>query len=93
MLFMKYRNFTVTLGALSAILLITLFFRLEHLSKGMNISGVILGGVTIFGIIVGCVVLTQIVKLVNKHLPFWPIFLLSCTLSFIAFHIHLYFST
>ena len=90
---MKYRNLIVMFGVLSLLLLITLFLKLKHLSQGMNISGIVLGGVIIFGIIVGCAVLTRILRLVNQHIPFWPTFLLSSILAFTAFHIHLYLSS
>ncbi len=90
---MKYRNLIVMFGVLSLLLLITLFLKLKHLSPGMNISGMVLGGVIIFGIIVGCAVLTRILRLVNQHIPFWPTFLLSSILAFTAFHFHLYLSS
>ncbi len=87
---MKYRNITLTFGILSIILLITLILKLEHVSQGMNISGVFLGIIIIFGIVVGCVVLTKILRLVNRNIPFWPTLLITTTLSFIAFHLQLY---
>ena len=87
---MQYRHLTITFGIVSIVLLSTLIYKLQYISRGMNISGVFLGGIIIFGIIVGCLVLTKILKLVNRRIPFWPTLLISITLSFIAFHVQLY---
>ena len=90
---MKHCYLNFTLGILSAVLLSTLIYRLQFISQGMNISGVFLGSLIIFAMIVGCLILTKIIRLVIPKTLYWRTLFISINLSFVAFHIQLYMAS
>ena len=74
------RKIKITFGLLSVGLLTTLLFKLTNVPGGMMIAGIILG----------CLLLTGIIRLLFKRTSFMAIFFITTSIFFIAFHYHLY---
>ncbi|HEX8548059.1 MAG TPA: hypothetical protein VF691_13950 [Cytophagaceae bacterium] len=90
---MTDRNLKTIFGTLSAVLLATLFFKLTNVPGGMILSGLALGGMMIVVIILGCLLLTGILRLIIKQASFLTIFSITTFISFLAFHYQLYSPT
>jgi hypothetical protein len=52
-----------------------------------------LGGIVVFGIILGCLILTGILKMFFKQTSFLTLLFITTTISFVAFHYQLYSPT
>ena len=83
----------IILGLLSVGLLTTLILKLTTVPGGMILSGLFLGVIVIVEIILGCLLLTVIVRLFFKRTSFLAIFFTATTISFIVFHYQLYSPT
>lgn len=87
------RKLKIIFGLLSVGLLTTLFFKLTNVPGGMFLSGLFLGGMVIVVIILGCLILTGILKFIFKQTSFLTILFITTTISFLAFHYQLYSPT
>ncbi len=87
------RKLKIIFGILSLVLLTTLIIKLTNVPGGMILSGLFLGGMMIVGIILGCLILTGVLRLFFKRTSFLTILFITTTVSFLAFHYHLYSPT
>ena len=87
---MKSTKLTLLFGAISLVLLVIIVFRLTQVSEGMNISGLVLGGFILLGILVVCLIFSWLLKLFFKQTPFWTLLLILTSVSFIGFLVRLY---
>ena len=87
------RKLKIIFGILSVGLLTTLLIKLENVPGGMFLSGLFLGGMMIVEIILGCLILTGILRLFFKQISFLSILFITTTISFLAFHYQLYSPT
>ena len=78
---------------LSIGLLATLLFKLTKVPGGMFLSGLFLGLMLLVLIIIGCLILTAILKLIFKRIHFLTILSILTSISFLIFHYQLYSPT
>jgi hypothetical protein len=87
------RKLKILFGILSVGLLISLLIKLTNVPGGMILSGLFLGGMMIVGIMIGCLIVSGILGMIFKRTSFLTIFLITTTISFLAFHYQLYSPT
>lgn len=90
---MTDRRLKTIFGFLATVLLITLLTKLKSVPGGLILSGLFLGSMILVAIIIGCLLLTPAIRLLLKKFSFLTIFSILATLSFLAFHYHLYSPT
>ncbi len=90
---MKNRNLKVLFGIISALLLISLFIKLTTVPGGVILSGVVLGGMFIVAILIVCLLIALLLRFFVKRYSFLTIYLISISISFIAYHYQLYSPT
>lgn len=84
------RKLKITTGLISLGLLATLIYKLTDVPGGMFLSGLFLGGMVIAMIMVGGLILTWLIKLISKRLPFWTVYFTITAIVFTVFHYQLY---
>jgi hypothetical protein len=87
------RKLKITFGILSVVFLTTLIIKLTKVPGGMILPGWFLGGMTIIGIIVGCLIFSGILRLIFKRISFLTFLFITTTISFLTFHYQLYSPT
>ena len=87
---MKPKKLTFLFGVISLVLLTIIIFRLTQVSEGQNISGLVLGGFIILGVLVVCLIVSWILKLYFKQTSFWTLLLILTSVSLVAFLYQLY---
>src|SRR5699024_6493654 len=70
-----------------------LLIKLTNVPGGMILPAWFLGGMLIIGIIIGCLILSGILKLIFKKFSFLTILFITTTISFLVFHYKLYSPT
>ncbi len=84
------RKLKISTGLISLGLLATLIYKLTDVSGGMILSGLILGGMVITMIMVCGLILTSLIELISKRLPFWTVYFTITAVAFTVFHYQLY---
>lgn len=87
------RKLKIIFGLLSTVLLATLLVKLTNVPGGIILSGLFLGVMMIIGILIGCLILTGILRLIFKRISFLTIFSITTAISFLVFHYQLYSPT
>jgi hypothetical protein len=90
---MTDRNLKITAGILSAILFITLILKLDNVPGGMILSGLFLGIIIIFGILLACLLFASLLGLILKKYSFFTLYLVCTVVTFSIFHYQLYSPT
>ena len=78
----------LTVGLLTALLI-----KLTKIPGGMILPGWFLGGMIIIEIIIGCLILSGILRLIFKRISFLTLLFITTTISFLIFHYQLYSPT
>lgn len=84
------RKLKIATGLISLGLLATLIYKLTDVPGGMILSGLFLGGMVIAMIMVCGLILTWLIKLISKRLPFWTVYFTITAVAFTVFHYQLY---
>lgn len=84
------RNLKIATGIISLGLLATLIYKLIDVPGGMFLSGLFLGGMVIAMIMVCGLILTWLIKLISKRIPFWTVYFTITAVAFTVFHYQLY---
>jgi hypothetical protein len=84
------RNLKIAPGIISLGLLATSIYKLTDVPGGMFLSGLFLGGMWIFIILIVGLLLTWLTKLIFKKLPFWTIYFSLTAIAFAFFHYQIY---
>ncbi len=87
------RKLKIATGLISLGLLATLIYKLTDVPGGMILSGLFLGGMVIVLILFGGLILTWLIKLISKRLPFWTVYFTVTAIAFAVFHYQLYSPT
>jgi len=87
------RNLKIATGLISFGLFATLIYKLTDVPGGMFLSGLFLGGTGVGLILVCGLVLTWLIKLFSKRLPFWTVYFTITAIAFAGFHYQLYSPT
>lgn len=87
---MTDKNLKITAGVLSAVLFITLILKLDNVPGGMILSGLFLGIIIIFGILLVCLLFATLLGLILKKYSFFTLYLVCTVVAFSIFHYHLY---
>ena len=87
---MKDKKLNIITGLSSLALLTSLIVTLIDVPGGLILSGLFIDGMYIVGILIVCFILTSIIKLFFKKIPFFTLYSISTALCFIAFHYTLY---
>jgi hypothetical protein len=87
------RKLKIIFGLLSVGLLTTLLIKLTNVPGEIILSGLFLGVMMILGIIIGCSIVSGILRLIFKQTSFLIILFITTTISFLAFHYQLYSPT
>lgn len=90
---MKVRKLRIIFGIFSAILFISLIIKLTVVPGGLILSGLFLGGIILIGILICVLILSGILKLFLKKYSFSTLYFITLTISFTAYHYHLYSPT
>ncbi|WP_282019217.1 hypothetical protein [Salegentibacter mishustinae] len=83
----------IATGLISLGLLATLIYKLTSVPGGMFLSGLFLGGMVIFSILVGGLLLTWLTKLVSNRFNFWTVYFSLTAIAFVVFHYQIYSPT
>lgn len=89
---MNDRTLKYVFGLISLLLLIGLLLKIFKL-PGDILPGYFLGGVLLIAVLLGCGIVTKILKLVFKRHSFLNLFSIVATVAFLAFHYFLYSPT
>ena len=84
------RKLKIATGLISLGLLATLIYKLTDVPGGMILSGLFLGGMVIAMIMICGLILTWLIKLISKRLPFWTVYFTITAVAFTVFHYQLY---
>ena len=84
------RKLKIATGLISLGLLTTLIYKLTDVPGGMILSGLVLGGIVIAMIMVCGLILSWLIKLISKRLPFWTVYFTITAVAFTVFHYQLY---
>jgi hypothetical protein len=87
------RKLKIIFGVLSVWLLTTLLIKLTKVPGGMILPAWFLGGMYIVGIIIGCLILSGILKLIFKKISFLTLTFITTSIAFLVFHYQLYSPT
>jgi hypothetical protein len=80
-------------GLTSLFLFVWLLFKIVKLPAGIILPGYFLGGMLLIGILIGCLIITAIVRLIFKRNSFVTLFAIVATIAFLASHYYLYSPT
>jgi hypothetical protein len=87
---MTDRTLKISFGLLSLILFAALILKLKEIPGGMMLPGYFLGGMALFGILLGCVVITSLLKLIFKKKSYLTLYAISTIIPFSVFYYYLY---
>jgi hypothetical protein len=83
----------ILFGILTIGLLTTALLKLKTVPGGMILSGLFLGVMMIFGIVISCLILAVLLRFIFRKASFFTLFLIATSISFLAFHYKLYSPT
>lgn len=86
----KEKIVKIFFGFTSGTLLIALIIRVKYLPGGIILPGYFLGGLSVVSILLGCLLLTPILRIVFKRIAFETIFFVILSISFLGFHYVVY---
>jgi len=90
---MKDHTLKYIFGLISSLLLIWLLYKIIKLPGGLILPGYFLGGMLLIGVLVGCLIITAILKLIFKRNSLLTLFSIVATVAFLASHYYLYSPT
>lgn len=87
---MNRKNTQLIFATLATVLLAANLFKLDRISMETNISGLVLGGFIILGIVIGSLILAWLLRLFFKTLTFWSTFFIFFATALAAFLVYLF---
>lgn len=90
---MKDRTLKYIFGLTALLLFIVLLYKIIKLPGGLILPGYFLGGMLLICVLVGCLIITAIIKLIFKRNSFLTLFSIVATVVFLASHYYLYSPT
>lgn len=87
---MQNKNINLIFGTLVILLLAAILFKLDQTAMETNISGLVLGGFIILGIVIGSLILAWLSRLFFKTLNFWSTFFIFFATALAAFLVYLF---
>lgn len=89
---MSDRTLKYVFGLISLLLLIGLLYKISKL-PGDILPGYFLGGMLLIGVIIGCLIISGIIKLIFKQNSFLTLFAIVLAVAFLASYYYLYSPT
>gem|GEM_PF-653621 len=90
---MRDFRLNIIFGSVATVLLITLLDKLKSIPGGLILSGLFLGSMILAAIVISCLLLTPAVRILLRNYSFLTVFCILVSVSFLAFHYHLYSPT
>ncbi|WP_460574629.1 hypothetical protein [Hymenobacter coalescens] len=90
---MNDRKLKYIFGLISTLLLFGLLYKIIKLPGGLILPGYFMGGMLLIAVLIGCLIITAILRLIFKRKSFLTLFAIVTAVAFVVSHYYLYSPT